>query len=177
MEATEVVVGMVAKGGGGLLKGRNCFHCREEMGGQKRSVNWHPVWTGSAWQVVCFSMPLYCSYTIVLTPSQAFCPRTFDIAWETRNSFLRGKTFLHRGVRFEPPLRGAISLLLNLKRCLVCSPASYRAERFLESYSSRRLNCTVRLFTPFRDLRNCCFAPGSWVSIVFAMSEILFGYF
>lgn len=43
MEATEVVVGMVAKGGGGLLKGRNCFHCREEMGGQKRSVNWHPV--------------------------------------------------------------------------------------------------------------------------------------
>lgn len=71
----------------------------------------------------------------------------------------------------------AISLLLNLKRCLVCSPPSYRAERFLESYSSRRLNCTVRLFTPFRDLRNCCFAPGSWVSIVFVMSEILYGYF
>lgn len=119
----------------------------------------------------------YTSYTIVLTPSQAFCLRTFDIAWETRNSFLRGKTFLHRGVRFEPPLRAAISLLLNLKRCLVCSPPSYRAERFLESYSSRRLNCTVRLFTPFRDLRNCCFAPESWVSIVFVMSEILFGYF
>lgn len=91
--------------------------------------------------------------------------------------FFEAKRFSTRGVRFEPPLRGAISLLLNLKRCLVCSPASYRAERFLESYSSRRLNCTARLFTPFRDLRNCCFAPGSWVSIVFATLEILFGYF